>query len=265
MPPCRRPPSSQARSVLAPSEPAVAKPSLVSPARVSSHNLPLLALRAIRRPRCRQVFYITGGTSGLGEQVAKSAAAQGAKVCITGRRAERGAKVVAEIAAAGGEAMYVKCDVMDAAQVKSSVDAVVEKWGRLDLAFNNGAPVACRITGPSLPRRAPATNLPVRCHACFESSRSSARVTSHLRLSFFCPAAGVAPDGDAQPPHMVPVEAWNQAIGVNVNGVSYCLKYELAAMLKLQEADPSLTFSIVNCASIYSVRATVSLLLLILH
>ena len=53
------------------------------------------------------------------------------------RREALGAEVQAGIEEFGGEALYVPADVRDDAQVRAFVDAAVERWGRLDVAFNN--------------------------------------------------------------------------------------------------------------------------------
>jgi len=84
-----------------------------------------------------KVALITGGTSGIGEATAKLFAESGAKVVIAGRRDAEGKAVVDEIRKSGGEAMFVKTDVSKAAEVQSLVQKTVEKYGRLDTAFNN--------------------------------------------------------------------------------------------------------------------------------
>ncbi len=84
-----------------------------------------------------KVAWITGGGSGIGRAVAFELARQGAKVAVSGRRAERLNEVVAEIEQAGGEAMAVACDVCDEAQLASAIGAVVERFGRLDVAIAN--------------------------------------------------------------------------------------------------------------------------------
>ena len=83
-----------------------------------------------------KVCYITGGTSGLGKAAAARAAAEGAKVVITGRREERGAEVVKELKEAGGEASYFKCDVQNPTEVKESIKFCVDTYGSIDLCFN---------------------------------------------------------------------------------------------------------------------------------
>jgi NAD(P)-dependent dehydrogenase (short-subunit alcohol dehydrogenase family) len=84
-----------------------------------------------------KVAIITGATAGIGEASAKLFAEEGAKVVAAGRRADLGRKVVAEIADAGGEAIFIEADVSKFADHCRLVDAALETWGRLDVAFNN--------------------------------------------------------------------------------------------------------------------------------
>jgi NAD(P)-dependent dehydrogenase (short-subunit alcohol dehydrogenase family) len=84
-----------------------------------------------------KVAVITGATSGFGKGTAEVLAAIGVKVVISGRRKELGEKLIADIRAKGGEAMFTYADVNDEASVKALVNRAVEKYGRLDLAVNN--------------------------------------------------------------------------------------------------------------------------------
>ncbi|GAB2813623.1 SDR family NAD(P)-dependent oxidoreductase [Lentzea nigeriaca] len=84
-----------------------------------------------------KIVIITGGTSGIGKAAAKAFAAQGAKVGFCGRREQLGRQVEQEIRAAGGEACYIRADVRKPDEVKAFVDAVADRWGGLDIAFNN--------------------------------------------------------------------------------------------------------------------------------
>ena len=84
-----------------------------------------------------KVVLITGATSGIGEATAKAFASEGAKVAFNGRRADLGSKVESEIRAMGGEAVYIQSDVREFQQVEDFVNATVQKYGSLDIAFNN--------------------------------------------------------------------------------------------------------------------------------
>src|SRR5271154_5039529 len=80
---------------------------------------------------------VTGGTSGIGRDTAVLFAKAGAKVVVAGRREVEGNESVELVRAAGGEALFVKTDVSKASEVESLVKKTVEKFGRLDVAFNN--------------------------------------------------------------------------------------------------------------------------------
>jgi NAD(P)-dependent dehydrogenase (short-subunit alcohol dehydrogenase family) len=84
-----------------------------------------------------KVALVTGGTSGIGKTAAVALAKAGAKVVIAGRRVDEGNDVVERIKKDGGEAMFVKTDVSEEADVKALVDKTVSRFGRLDIAFNN--------------------------------------------------------------------------------------------------------------------------------
>jgi NAD(P)-dependent dehydrogenase (short-subunit alcohol dehydrogenase family) len=84
-----------------------------------------------------KVVLVTGGTSGIGKTTAIEFARAGAKVVVTGRREKEGAQVVDEIKKFGGDAAFVRTDVAKDADVKAMVDFTVDKYGRLDIAFNN--------------------------------------------------------------------------------------------------------------------------------
>ena len=84
-----------------------------------------------------KVALVTGGTSGIGKATALEFARAGAKVVLTGRREKEGAQVVDEIKKLGGDAGFVRADVAKDADVKRMVDFTVDKFGRLDVAFNN--------------------------------------------------------------------------------------------------------------------------------
>ncbi len=83
-----------------------------------------------------RVVVITGGTGVLGSCISKYLAGEGASVVILGRRQEEGEKLVAEIRAAGGEAMFLQTDVMDAEVLRRNCDDVLAAYGRVDALLN---------------------------------------------------------------------------------------------------------------------------------
>jgi NAD(P)-dependent dehydrogenase (short-subunit alcohol dehydrogenase family) len=84
-----------------------------------------------------KVALVTGATSGIGKVTAIEFARAGAKVILTGRREKEGAQVVAEIKKLGGEAAFVRADIAKDSDVKAMVKFTVDKFGKLDIAFNN--------------------------------------------------------------------------------------------------------------------------------
>lgn len=84
-----------------------------------------------------KVVLITGGSTGIGAEVARLLAARGARVAVAARRADKLEAVVAEIAAQGGDAKAYTLDVTDKRQVEAVVAAVVTDFGKLDVLINN--------------------------------------------------------------------------------------------------------------------------------
>ncbi|MEU2426414.1 SDR family oxidoreductase [Streptomyces sp. NPDC007851] len=83
-----------------------------------------------------RIVLVNGGSQGVGAAVARAAVREGATVAVTGRRPEPGAALVAELSAAGGEARYVRADLADAEQARSSVAEVIGAYGRIDCLVN---------------------------------------------------------------------------------------------------------------------------------
>jgi len=84
-----------------------------------------------------KVAIVTGATSGIGRAAAIAYAREGAKVVVAGRRATEGEETVRLLQAQGGEGIFVKTDVSKAVQLKELVERTLQKFGRLDIAFNN--------------------------------------------------------------------------------------------------------------------------------
>jgi NAD(P)-dependent dehydrogenase (short-subunit alcohol dehydrogenase family) len=84
-----------------------------------------------------KVALVTGGTSGIGKAAAIAFARAGAKVVLSGRREKEGAQVVAEIKKLGGDAAFIRADIAKDPDVKAMVKFTVDKFGKIDIAFNN--------------------------------------------------------------------------------------------------------------------------------
>lgn len=84
-----------------------------------------------------KVVLITGGNSGIGRAAALRFAAAGAQVVIAARNLEASRAVVTEIESAGDQAHAVACDVTKAADCDAAVEVCLERYGGLDVLFNN--------------------------------------------------------------------------------------------------------------------------------
>jgi len=92
-----------------------------------------------------RVVLVTGGGSGIGEAICVRFAHEGGEVVVTTRDPDHLARSVEQVAAVAGRApLGLRMDVTDAASVASAVDAVVERFGRID--------VLCANAGVDLPR-----------------------------------------------------------------------------------------------------------------
>jgi NAD(P)-dependent dehydrogenase (short-subunit alcohol dehydrogenase family) len=83
-----------------------------------------------------RVAYVPGGYGGIGEAIAWALALAGAKVAVSGRDPRKAEALAAQLAAAGHPALGLAMDAHSVSDIRSSVDAVVEHWGRLDCLVN---------------------------------------------------------------------------------------------------------------------------------
>ena len=87
-----------------------------------------------------KVAIVTGAGRNIGRAIAKQLAAAGASVVVNAKSNQKEAgAVVAEIAAAGGQAMAVLADVGDAAAVEAMAQAALKRFGRIDILVNNAS------------------------------------------------------------------------------------------------------------------------------
>ncbi len=126
-----------------------------------------------------KVALVTGAGSGIGEATALLYAAYGAKVVVSDINEVGGNATVAKIKEKGGDAIFVKTNVGNAAECEQLVKTTVNTYGRLDMACNN---------------------------------------------------AGIG--GEMNNIADMSIEGWHNIINVNLNSVFYCMKYQIAQMLK---------------------------------
>ena len=88
-----------------------------------------------------KVAFITGATSGIGAVMARRFAAQGARVVLAARRADKGNAIVEEIRAAGGQAAFHRMDQARESDVEASIEFTVREFGTLNVLVNNAGPV----------------------------------------------------------------------------------------------------------------------------
>jgi NAD(P)-dependent dehydrogenase (short-subunit alcohol dehydrogenase family) len=84
-----------------------------------------------------KIALVTGASSGIGRAAAIAFARNGAKVLAADMTEEAGNETVKLIKAAGGEAIFTKCDVARADNAEALIALAVKTWGRLDCAYNN--------------------------------------------------------------------------------------------------------------------------------
>ena len=110
------------------------------------------ASRAQAMDYAGKTVLVTGSTDGLGREIARSLAAEGAHVIVHGRNAERGQALVDEITASGtGSAVFYPADFGSMAAVREFADTIAADFPRLDLLVNNAGIL---IAGDELPQSA---------------------------------------------------------------------------------------------------------------
>jgi gluconate 5-dehydrogenase len=93
-----------------------------------------------------RVAIVTGGSVGLGRQMAEGLAEMGANLVLCARKKERCLQAAEELRQLGVQVLALGCDVKDPASIGEVVDAAVKQFGRIDILINNagtswGAPV----------------------------------------------------------------------------------------------------------------------------
>jgi len=113
----------------------------VSLCKLIPQNLQYIIMKSLEN----KVAIVTGASSGIGEAIALTFAAEGAKVVVSDINEEGGNKVVAQIKSNGGEAIFIKADTSKAEDNEQLVAETVKQFGALHIAVNNagiGGPAA---------------------------------------------------------------------------------------------------------------------------
>jgi len=84
-----------------------------------------------------KITIITGSGSGIGRSSALLFAQEGAEVVVVDRDVDKGKETAVEIESAGGRAVFIKADVTDLDSVRTMVEEVITRFGRIDVLFNN--------------------------------------------------------------------------------------------------------------------------------
>ena len=83
-----------------------------------------------------RVVVITGGSRGLGLVLARRLASEGAHLCLLARNEDELARAAAQFPP-GGEVMTLRCDIRRRADLRAAVDAILDRWGVIDVLINN--------------------------------------------------------------------------------------------------------------------------------
>jgi NAD(P)-dependent dehydrogenase (short-subunit alcohol dehydrogenase family) len=143
------------------------------------------------------VAVVTGGARSIGRTIAETLAARGAQVVSVDLDGSE--ETVASIEAAGGTAVGLRADVADAAQVQRAVDAIVERFGRLDVLVNNAGVFATLARGPFW---------------TFEPDEWDRVMAVNVRSVFLCSRAASAPMRAARAGRIVNVSSNTIAFGM---------------------------------------------------
>ena len=84
-----------------------------------------------------KIVLITGGSRGLGLVMARQICNEGGKVALLARDPEELEQAKANLGQRGGEALTIRCDLLDRAQIQSAVHQTIERFGRIDILINN--------------------------------------------------------------------------------------------------------------------------------
>jgi citronellol/citronellal dehydrogenase len=140
----------------------------------------------------KKTLFITGGSRGIGREIALRAARDGANVVIAAKTAEPHPKlpgtihsVAGEIEQAGGKALAIQLDVREEAAITAAIEAAVKKFGGLDILVNNASAISLT----------PTLATPAR--------RFDLMMTVNARATFLCSQAAIPYLKKSKNPHIL--------------------------------------------------------------
>ena len=94
-------------------------------------------IRTVRYPLNDKVVLITGGSRGLGLVLARHVCARGGNVALIARDPDELARAKADLAPRGGKVLTIECDLLDAGQIESAIQKIIDRFGKIDVLINN--------------------------------------------------------------------------------------------------------------------------------
>src|SRR5438034_4286096 len=94
-------------------------------------------IRTARYPLYEKVVLITGGSRGLGLVLARHICARGGNVAIIARDPDELVRAKTDLVPRGGKVLTIECDLLDAGQIQSAVQKIIDRFGKIDVLINN--------------------------------------------------------------------------------------------------------------------------------
>src|SRR5437773_760325 len=94
-------------------------------------------IRSVRYPLNDKVVLITGGSRGLGLVLARHICARGGNVAIIARDPDELVRAKTDLVPRGGKVLTIECDLLDAGQIQSAVQKIIDRFGKIDVLINN--------------------------------------------------------------------------------------------------------------------------------
>ncbi len=162
-----------------------------------------------------KVALVTGAGSGLGREIARTFAREGARIALNDIRREAAERVAKDVDAAGGAALPLIADVSDSVEVRAMFEQLIGKWGTIDILVNNA--------GIAMMSDAVKANFRQMIAEMVGGGRTTQSIGATRTMT------------DSQ---------WRRTVSVHLDGTFYCTREALAVM------EPQGTGKIINMASI---------------